>query len=135
MSASIESSTVLTLRPDVVVTTLENEAVLLDLATKFFYSVNGSGWAVVQLFECGSTMDDVRSRCRAWGLSEEAVEGEVCGFVDRLVDEGLLTAGERLPAGDVACPQPWSAPTLEKHKEPLQKIMISAFDPTLPLAE
>jgi hypothetical protein len=29
----------------------------------------------------------------------------------------------------------WRPPTIDKHREPLQRIVISAFDPTLPLAE
>ncbi len=29
----------------------------------------------------------------------------------------------------------WVAPELSKHDEPLQRIMVSAFDPGMPLAE
>jgi hypothetical protein len=29
----------------------------------------------------------------------------------------------------------WVSPSLSKHREPLQRIMVSAFDPGLPLAE
>jgi len=29
----------------------------------------------------------------------------------------------------------WTPPVLSKHREPLHRIMVSAFDPGLPLAE
>ena len=51
----------LVLSAEVVATVLENEAVLLDLRTKYFYSVNASGWAIAQLFESGTTRDAVHS--------------------------------------------------------------------------
>ena len=46
----MDKASKLTLRPDVVATVLEDGAVLLDLETKYFYSVNPSGWAILQLF-------------------------------------------------------------------------------------
>ncbi len=127
--------TVLTLRPDVVVTTLEREAVLLDLETKYFYSVNASGWAITQLFEAGATQTQVCERCRAWGADDPALAA-VAAFVERLISENLVHAnGGATALADPTYEGAWSAPTLEKHKEPLQRVMISAFDPTLPLAE
>ena len=124
----------LILRPDVVVTTLEGGAVLLDLKTKYFYSVNESGWAITQLFETGTTPADVLTRSTAWGAN--GTLDSVSAFVERMAAEGLLTSGV-----DAATPPQsdftgeWTPPSLEKHKEPLQRVMISAFDPTLPLAE
>jgi len=124
----------LILRPDVVVTTLEGGAVLLDLKTKYFYSVNETGWAITQLFESGATRADVHERSAAWGANGSL--DSVTAFVERMAAEGLLTSG-----GDPAAPPEsdftgqWTVPSLEKHKEPLQRVMISAFDPTLPLAE
>lgn len=124
----------LILRPDVVVTTLEGGAVLLDLKTKYFYSVNESGWAITQLFETGTTPADVLTRSIGWGAN--GTLDSVSAFVERMAAEGLLTSG-----GDPATPPQsdftgeWTPPSLEKHKEPLQRVMISAFDPTLPLAE
>jgi hypothetical protein len=124
----------LILRPDVVVTALEGGAVLLDLKTKYFYSVNESGWAITQLFETGTTPADVRNRSTAWGANGSL--DSVNAFVERMVAEGLLTSGAQPatpPQSDFT--GKWTAPSLEKHKEPLQRVMISAFDPTLPLAE
>ena len=124
----------LSLRPDVVVTVLEHEAVLLDLETKYFYSVNPSGWAIVQLFENGASAEQVYARCAAWG--GDADRAAVGTFIDVLVQDRLVApSADGSRAVEVTLQRPWTAPVIEKHKEPLQRIMISAFDPTLPLAE
>jgi hypothetical protein len=127
-------SEILVLRSDVVVTALEREAVLLDLATKYFYSVNPSGWAITQLFEGGATREEARARAGAWGANGSIAE--VNAFIERLVAEKLVAASDA-PAfeADVTFDGTWSPPTIDKHKEPLQRVMVSAFDPTLPLAE
>ncbi|MGI9044889.1 MAG: hypothetical protein ACR2GK_12330 [Gemmatimonadaceae bacterium] len=129
------SSQVFSLRHDVVVTALEREAVLLDLQTKYFYSVNPAGWAITQLFEGGASRDDVRSWSATWGARNGDLTA-IDEFVDRLVAERLVVPGESpFPAGEVAFDGAWAAPSVEKHREPLQRVMVSAFDPTLPLAE
>jgi hypothetical protein len=129
-----DSDKTLILRPDVVVTTLEGGAVLLDLKTKYFYSVNESGWAITQLFETGATRADVHARSTAWGAN--GTLDSVTAFVERMVDEGLVTAGDHpAPPAESSFTGDWTPPAVEKHKEPLQRVMISAFDPTLPLAE
>jgi hypothetical protein len=125
----------LTLRPDVVVTALEREAVLLDLKTKYFYSVNASGWAITQLFESGASRAHALEKAASWGARDGDLDA-ASNFLSRLLDEGLIEpGGTALPSSDEEFTSAWSAPTIEKHKEPLQKIMVSAFDPTLPLAE
>lgn len=129
------STEILALRPDVVVTTLEHEAVLLDLETKYFYSVNRSGWAITQLFEGGATVAHARERAAQWGASNGGLEA-VDAFLEKLVAERLV-AGASAAAfeSEASFDGPWSAPLLDKHREPLQRVMVSAFDPTLPLAE
>jgi hypothetical protein len=125
---------ILKLREDVVVTALEREAVMLDLATKYFYSLNPSAWAITQLFEGGSTRDAAASQAVAWGADPDL--NEVTSFIDKLFAERLIVVdGSSTFEVDATFSGDWSAPKLEKHKEPLQRVMISAFDPTLPLAE
>jgi hypothetical protein len=56
--------------------------------------------------------------------------------VEQLIAEGLLTRdGTPLPTAGISPEGDWRPPELEKHREPLYRIMTSAFDPTLPLAE
>ena len=133
--AAGSSTEILALRPDVVVTTLEQEAVLLDLETKYFYSVNRTGWAITQLFEGGATVGQARERAAEWGASNGGLDA-VDAFLDRLLAERLVTAaGAGGFEAEVAFDGPWSPPVIDKHREPLQRVMVSAFDPTLPLAE
>jgi hypothetical protein len=123
------------LRPDIVATVLEDGAVLLDLETKYFYSVNPPGWAILQLFETGASPAQVMDRCRGWGQTQ-AAEAATMKFIDYLIEDRLVTAGASpLPTQEVEWEGDWSPPHIEKHREPLQRIMTSAFDPTLPLAE
>jgi hypothetical protein len=128
-------ATGIALRPTLVATVVEDGAVLLDLETKYFYKVNSTGWAILQLFELQSAReDDVLSQCRAWGARDED-EPQIRSFLDRCKSEALV---EHLPAGDPAPVEfsgAWSAPTIERQAEPLQGIVTSAFDPSIPLAE
>lgn len=135
MSSTESQTEPLALRPDVVATVLEDEAVLLDLESKYFYSVNAPGWAIVQLFENGTTVDHVRAQCRAWGAGPDDAAA-IARFVEMLVGDRLLQPTQAPAASNrVVFDGNWRPPAIDKHREPLQRIVISAFDPTLPLAE
>jgi hypothetical protein len=123
------------LRPDVVATVLNDGAVMLDLQSKFFFSANSSAWAIAEMFESGATRGEVLAACAQWG----AVNGDLAAvneIIGQMVAEGLVK-----PTDDSTIPprsgmtRAWVSPTLKKHLEPLQRIMVSAFDPGLPLAE
>jgi hypothetical protein len=87
------------------------------------------------LFEAGTTRERVETACRKWGARAEDAK-PIADFLDLIIGDKLVTA-TGLPAADpsVDLPHGWSAPTIEKSREPLQRIMKSPFDPTLPLAE
>jgi len=124
----------LILRADVVVTNLEHETILLDLESKYFYSLNPAGWVIVELFEDGATRARVEEIC-SQQVGEEGM-GQVRPFLDELIGERLVEPSDETSVGPLSeLSGSAEGPTLEKHREPLQKIMISAFDPTLPLAE
>lgn len=121
------------LRETVSVGVLDDGAVLLDLESKYFYVLNASGWGIARLFETGASADDVRRIARSWGAPEDA---SVDDFVAQLraydlLEPGTATAGEP----DTSWERPWSAPTVERQAEPLQNVMVTAFDPSIPLAE
>ena len=120
------------LRPDVVATVLDDGALLLDLESKYFYLLNPSGWAIAQLFEGGTSLAHARSVCAGAGAAE--VE-EIDAFVGGLVAEELLEPAEHDAAPPFELAGPWSVPTYEKQLEPLQRVIVNAFDPTIPLAE
>lgn len=133
--AASSDAEVMTLRSDVVSTVLDQGAILLDLETKYFYTVNTSGWAVLQMLEQGASRQQISAQCLAWGMPE-AHQADLERFLNQLAGERLIEAG-----GDPGAPQSqmlegsWRPPEIEKQKEPLQRIMASAFDPSLPLAE
>lgn len=125
----------LAFRPDVVATLLDDGAVLLDLETKYFYELNRTGWDVASLFERGASEESVLEQCRAWGApeaDEDAIRAVIAALCNDGLVEGVLDAAAApAPAASGA----WVPPTIERQAEPLQKIIISAFDPSVPLVE
>jgi len=124
-------------RPDVVATMLEDGAVLLDLETKYFYRLNRTGWAIAQLFETGATLQDVHAYCQTLGAASSDADA-ISSLVEQLSRDNLIEASSQ--AGDEPAPRgplsvPWSMPTIEKQAEPMQRVIISAFDPSVPLVE
>ncbi len=122
------------LRSDVVCTVLNEGAVILDLRSKFFFSANSTAWAILQMFENGATQAQVLEASQKWGANGDTPA--VHKMMDQIIAEGLV---ESVPAGAGAVPEisvsAWMPPSLSKHLEPLQRIMVSAFDPGMPLAE
>ena len=123
------------LRPDVVSTVFDDGAVILDLRTKFFFSLNASGWAIAQMFETGATRSEVLAASPRWG-ADSADHAGINAIIDQMIAEQLLEPASGHAAAPVEVSLPgWKPPRLSKHREPLQRIMVSAFDPGLPLAE
>ena len=122
------------LRTDVVSTVLQDGGVILDLRSKFFFSANLTALAVVQMFEDGTTSDGVLEAARKWGANGDLPA--VKELIEQIITEGLVEpatpTGGSPPDIMVAA---WMLPVLNKHTEPLQRIMVSAFDPGMPLAE
>jgi hypothetical protein len=119
------------LRSDVVATVLDDGALLLDLQTKYFYLLNSSAWAMVRPFEDGANLDQIRAAARAMGGAQDSVDG----FIDGLLDEALLEECDEAATSAVDMPGPWTEPTIERQAQPLQRVMVNAFDPSVPLAE
>ena len=132
-SAAVLPQTV-TLRPTLVATVVEDGAVLLDLDSKYFYALNESAWAVVQLFETtAASVDAVLAQCARWGADgDDAVRA----FLEQLLKERIIEEGVSAdPLPQIAYTAQWSPPTMQRQAEPLQNIVTSAFDPSIPLAE
>lgn len=121
------------LRPSVVATVIDDGAVLLDLQTKYFYQLNATAWAIVQLFESDCvTRSFVEEQCRAWGAQDL---DPVRALLDTLENDRLVDAGNPVAAAPPAYRGPWTAPRIERQAEPLQRLVTTAFDPSIPLAE
>ncbi|MEP7360078.1 MAG: PqqD family protein [Chloroflexota bacterium] len=133
-SSSEAAATGFALRPDVVATILDHGALLLDLESKYFYLLNPSGWAVTQLFEDGASVDHTLERAQAWGATEADL-GAVRGMVAQMHSERLIEPALVVANSTGTAPTEWQPVSLERQAEPLQKVIVSAFDPSIPLAE
>ena len=123
------------LRSSVVPTVFGEGAVLLDLTTKYFYHLNNTAWAIAQLIEStGASRDAVLERCKHWGFVPFERE-QICSFLQQLEDFGLIEEADPGAMPAVELPLRWSMPTIERQSEPLHRLVTSAFDPSIPLAE
>jgi hypothetical protein len=122
------------LRPDVVATVLDHGALLLDLESKFFYLLNPTGWSLVSLFEIGATTDHALARCRAWG-APESESAAILAAIGELREARLIESVAPVAPVDGSAPATWAPITIERQAQPLQRVIASAFDPSIPLAE
>jgi len=122
-----------TLRSSVIATVVEDGAVLLDLQTKYFYQLNRSAWAIVQLFEtAAASREQIEAQCRAWGATDMT---GVAQLLQLLESEALVEAGTPQTVDVPSYHGAWEAPVMARQAEPLQRLVSTAFDPSIPLAE
>ncbi len=77
------------------VSLIENDLVVLNLDTGCYYSIEGLGIDVWFLASAGATLGTiVTALCERYGQPEDAVRDDVTGFIDKLVDENLITPVE-----------------------------------------
>ncbi len=126
---------ILVLCPHVAATVIDGGAVLLDLETKYFYRLNSSGWAVSQMLENGASLPQVLEQCRRWGADEKGL-ADAQALLDTLVQGSLATyAGSASPGPAPQLEGRWVSPSIERQSQPLHRLVSSAFDPSIPLAE
>lgn len=134
--------------PDVVCTELEDGAVLLNLETRNYYSLDRIGLEIWNLVDSAPTSEEmVDELLRRHDPGDADPRELVDGFLERLRAERLVVeAGEvgnagpavgstRRPADDPTEKLPLTPPRLLKHDEPLHEVPLHPFDPQLPLAE
>ncbi len=123
------------LRPHVVATVIEDGAVLLDLESKFFYRLNSSAWSVTQLFEtAGMSRAGIETACRAWGATDADIK-PIDAMIETMQQDHLLEATSDQNEQTATFSGTWTTPTIERQAEPLHRLITSAFDPSIPLAE
>jgi hypothetical protein len=118
---------------------LGGEAVIINLATGTYFSLEPVGAAIWTLFGAhGGTVAGVASAIAArYDVAEDQAVGDIARFATELVDERLLVAaaGVDAPAGAVdARPgnghrEPYHAPRLHKYTDMADML---ALDPPLP---
>ncbi len=78
--------------PDVVFTELENkEAVLLNLGTKMYYSLNETGLRIWQMLGSGITLGEISERLQGeFDVTPEKAKESVINLVSELITEKLV---------------------------------------------
>ncbi len=84
--------------------TFDDEVVIIDLESGFYYSLTGSGPAVWGLLRVGATGEEVAAALAAGGAHDGAEVRRVVGeFLDALERESLISRiGDRLPGDSPA---------------------------------
>jgi hypothetical protein len=129
----------LELNLDVVCSPLDDGGVLLDLSTKQYFALNATGLSAWQHLEDGGSLETLALALSAAGVAADA--NGLAAFAQALLDHGLATlSATTAGAIDGAPPMPprgssWVAPTLTPHGRPLADVILSPFDPTVPVPE
>lgn len=133
--------------PEVVCTELEEGAVLLNLETRSYYSLDRVGLDIWNLIDSVGSAAKLADRlAQRYEAGDENPQELVDAFLERLRSETLIVASEGVsdtPPTHASMPadpaegtkRPLTAPLLSKHDEPLHEVPLHPFDPQLPLAE
>ncbi len=129
--------------PEVVVTELEDGAVLLNMESRLYYSLNNSALEIWHLLDSPAESQEIAQRLAGQVEVDEAQATEaVSAFLTELQNERLVIVADGIdPGRTTEAPaetdgrQPFTQPELIRHDEPLHEVPVSAFDPQLPLAE
>ncbi len=129
--------------PDVVSSDLLDGGILFNLSTKQYYALNRTGLAVWKVLESGGDSDEVEAVLH--GLYKPASSEDPFGmrrFIDALLAEDLIVRTAVRPAGGVntnpftdQMPESWVLPEVSPHGDPLSRVILSPFDPTVPIPE
>lgn len=114
--------------PSVVGEVLDNEAVIINLTSGAYYSLNESGSAIWTLLESGSSRDGILGILRAQFTVDEAMAGRhLDHFLAVLAEEALIVESDS-PAGEGAVPeqavQEYEPPQLMKYTDMQELILL-----------
>jgi hypothetical protein len=118
---------------DVTGKVLDGEAIIMNLATGAYYSMDGVGAALWELLEQGCSRDEsVAALTERFDVERKALERDVDAVIADLVAEELIAVADR--AAPVATPYvslrgEYVAPTLEKFTDMAD---LLALDPPMP---
>lgn len=108
---------------------IDGEAVMINLTTGNYYSLNESGAAAWTAIEAGASVGDLVELLSARYEGDRAeIQSAVKRLIDELTREELIvgTEGEGSPPSlvPVAKPVPFQPPTLEKHTDMQDLILL-----------
>ena len=114
---------------------MDGEAILINLSTGIYYSLDDTAGLIWSYVEHGTTAETiVDALCAQYGLQRDAATADVEKFVNELKEEGLLLVGSEsdLGTGDAPTDMPagdYAAPAMEKFTDMAD---MFALDPPLP---
>ena len=130
---------------DVVETVLEDGAILLNLETKFYYSLNNTGYKIWQLIDnVNSSQELIENILSDYDSQQSEINENVSDFLKELEEQKLVTAADTANTisnseisniDEPSEKKSFQRPELIKHDEPLHEVVQNPFDPQLPLAE
>jgi len=87
---------VVTPHTDVQCSVLDGEAVLLNLETGAYFTLNRAGTVTWELFDGARTLDQIHSAiCERFEVSEEVARQDLLALVEHLGQEGLIQPERR----------------------------------------
>ena len=120
---------------DVVSKVIEGEAILINLKTGIYYSMNETGGMTWSSLTHGASIEQISefmvNHCQGTG---ETVGSDIQAFIDLLVDEALVVSSEieytsEIPALEFDKPAEYKMPSMEKFDDMAE---MFALDPPLP---
>lgn len=119
--------------PDVLFSDMGEGGILFDLNSKQYYSLNPSAVFVWNYLEAGGELSALEA-----ALAGASAAGSASGlqpFAELLVREQLASHGDAPGVGASPVPDSWQEPRIEPHGNPLAEVILSPFDPTVPMPE
>jgi hypothetical protein len=120
---------------DVVSKIVDGEAILINLSTGTYYSLDGTGAVVWAMLQGGTGADEIASELAdRYSVARREAAEDVARLVDQLTEEGLLLpanddAPPARPEADLPAPGEYAPPTLDKYTD-MQEMLT--LDPPLP---
>jgi len=118
---------------------LEGEAIIINLATGLYYSLDGSGALVWSMLQRGATVVDMTAAlARAYGIAAERARADVEALLadmeaESLVAEKAAPPHALEPAAEPAAPRrAYAAPHLQRYSD-MERFF--ALDPPLPVLD
>lgn len=123
--------------PDVLFSDLGEGGILFDLNSKQYFSLNSSAAEIWNYLDAGGSLVELETELAARGGGSQA--GSDAGLrelAEYLMAHRLVEAGT--PEGSAPLPSTlgeWERPRIEQHGNPLSDVILSPFDPTVPIPE
>jgi hypothetical protein len=116
--------------PPVVLETVDEETIIVNLESGCYYDLNHSGGRLLEALAAGSDAEDAAAQVAgAYGVEPSEVTGVATALVEQLVAEGILTSANgngatSAPASEpTPASRPYEAPTLGKYTD-MQELLL-----------